>query len=66
MTNRKATMNLAEYDKIDSALNFILDVVIDVRLSRSRYYVFALVCLFNLKFYNCSVFFVGYPYYPTF
>ena len=35
MTNRKA-MNLAEYDKIDSALFFILDVVIDMRLSRSR------------------------------
>ena len=37
MTNRKA-MNLAEYDKIDSALFFILDVIIDVRLSRSRDY----------------------------
>ena len=35
MTYRKA-MKLAEYDKIDSALFFILDVVIDVQLSRSR------------------------------
>ena len=34
MTNRKA-MNLAEYDKIDNALFFILDVIVDVRLSRS-------------------------------
>ena len=39
MTNRKA-MNLAEYDKIDSALFFILDVIIDVRLSWSRDYRF--------------------------
>ena len=39
VTNRKA-MNLAEYDKIDSAVFFILDVVIDVRLSRSRDYMF--------------------------
>ena len=29
MTKRKA-MNLAEYDEIDSALFFILDVIIDV------------------------------------
>ena len=33
-------INLAEYDKIDSDLFFILDVVIDVRLSRSRDYKF--------------------------
>ena len=39
MTNRKA-MNLVEYDKIDSALFFILDVVIHVQLSRSRDYIF--------------------------
>ena len=39
MTNRK-TINLAKYDKIDSGLFFILDVVIDVRLSRSRDYMF--------------------------
>ena len=39
MTNRKA-MNLAEYDKIDSALFFIVDVIIDERLSRSRDYMF--------------------------
>ena len=32
MTNCKA-MNLAEYDKIDSASFFILDVIIDVRWS---------------------------------
>ena len=39
ITNRKA-MNLAEYDKINSDLFFILDVIIDVRLSRSRDYRF--------------------------
>ena len=44
MTNRKA-MKLVEYDKIDSALFFLLDVLIDVRLSRFREYVFALICL---------------------
>ena len=35
MTNCKA-MNLAEYDKINSTLFFILDVIINVRLARSR------------------------------
>ena len=35
MTNRKA-FDLAEYNKIDSASFFIFDVIIDVRLSRSR------------------------------
>ena len=39
MTNRRA-MNLAEYDIIDSALFFILDVIIDVRFSPSRDYRF--------------------------
>ena len=39
MINRKA-MNLAEYNKIDRALFFILDVIIDVRLSQSRDYRF--------------------------
>ena len=39
MSNRKA-MNLAEYDKIDSALFFIIDVIFDVRFSRSRDYRF--------------------------
>ena len=39
MTNFE-TMNLAEYDKIDSALFFILNVITDVRLSRSRDYRF--------------------------
>ena len=39
MTNREAT-NFVEYDKIDSALFFILDAVIDMRLSRSRDYMF--------------------------
>ena len=39
MTNLKA-MNLAQYDKIDSALFLIHDVFFDVRLSRSRDYTF--------------------------
>ena len=66
MTNRTA-IKLAEYNKIDSALCFILDVVIDLRLLRSRDYLFfALICLFHLNFHYCSVLFVGYPYYPTF
>ena len=37
MTNCK-TMNLAKYDKIGNALFFILDVIIDVWLSRSHDY----------------------------
>ena len=39
MTNRKA-IKLAKYDNIDSALFFIFDVVVDVRLSRSCDYMF--------------------------
>ena len=39
ITNCKA-MNLAEFDKIDNILFFILDVIIDVRLSRFRDYRF--------------------------
>ena len=39
MTNHKA-MNLVEYDEIGRALFFILDMVIDVRLSRFRDYMF--------------------------
>ena len=39
MINRK-DMNFAEYNKIDSDLFFILDVIIKVRLLRSRDYIF--------------------------
>ena len=60
-------MNPTEYDKINSALLFILDVVIDLRLSRSRDFMFLRwYVYFNLKLYYCSVFFIGYPYDPTF
>ena len=53
MTHRK-TMKLAEYDKIDSVL-FLIRMVIDARLSRSRDYMF--LCWYvdlNFEKYNSN------------
>ena len=52
-------MNLAECDKINCALFSILDVVIDVRLSRSRDYMFLHWCAYFTWSFIIIVYFFG-------